>query len=296
VDRLTNVQQTTVSMDGLTGTIWKKLHDICNSDLLAERFPRFAARFGSLHDALVKTFSCGLDTATASHADISVYGLGLLCLEDFAEIVFLATHDYGYAAVKLLRGLYERAVVNATIVENPSDEAAKFFNYYTVDERKFNRRAADVYEDWNIDPSRMQQAYESMKDVLKYEPCAVCHQRPQTSWTRYALDALAGNLGKATNDASLKELGNELKEFYLHCAAIPNMYIHASMFSILQRLTETSEGFVFDPATYAVSNAHVLILMALTTQNQYFALGMDTTLDRLHEDRAAAWPNDRQNR
>ena len=114
--------------------IWEKLDAIHRAEFLAEQFPRFITAFGPLHEAIVKVFACNL-TEDASRVDIVVYGLGRLCLEDFAEILFLAEHDYGYAAIKLLRGLYERVVVNETIVENPEVEAARFFDYFPVDDR-----------------------------------------------------------------------------------------------------------------------------------------------------------------
>jgi hypothetical protein len=65
--------------------------------------------FGTLHSTLVNVFACGVDCGEKPKAslkpDLSI-GPGRLCLEDFTEIVFLVEHGYGYAALKLLRGLY----------------------------------------------------------------------------------------------------------------------------------------------------------------------------------------------
>jgi hypothetical protein len=70
---------------------------------------------------------------------------------------------------------------------------------------------------------------------------------------------------------------------------VPNKYIHASISSILQRITERPDGFVFDPASYALTYAHLLILLALDTQNQYFKLKMEQVLEPLYRDRDKAW-------
>lgn len=279
-------------------TIWDKLDAVHKFAFLAEQWPRFVAAFGPLSEACKQTFSCGIDKQAAKPADIAVYGLGRLCLEDFAEILFLAEHDYGYAAIKLLRGLYERAVVNEIIVEDPKEEGARFFNYYTVDERKFNRRGMESFAGWADDPSNMKASFEEYKGDYKYEPCSVCGLAPQRSWTKYGLDALAGKLGATTNDRNLRELGKELKGLYLACASVPNLHIHASMASILQRLEEKSAAYVFmdgsqkDQVEYALSQAHGLMILALNTQNQYFNLGLEVTLERLREDRTLAWPVD----
>src|ERR1035438_4516864 len=125
---------------GCVATIWEKLDAVHKYTFLAEHFPRFIAAFGPLDDAIRHTFYCGLDESAATPVDMAIYGLGRLCLEDFGEILFLSQHDYGYAAIKLLRGLYERAVVSEVIVENPTTEGERFFKYCAVDAMKFRNQ------------------------------------------------------------------------------------------------------------------------------------------------------------
>lgn len=284
-----------LNMDGLSRTIWNKLDKLRSSPALSERFPRFMDRFDSLHSAIKQTFDCGIDMGVASKADIAIYGLGRLCLEDFIEIVFLVEHDYGYAALKLLRGLYERAVTNEAIVENPAVEAPRFVNYFAISERKFTRPAMNVYKNWGEDPvvvqtqANMGDSFERLKGDYKYEPCTECGRAPQMAWTHLDLASLAESLGKATDDPELKHLGQQLRDTYLLCAMVPNDYIHASIVPIFRRLSEVPEH-LFDAGAYALSNAHVLILLALDTQNRYFKLNLESTLERLHRDRDIAWP------
>ena len=276
-------------------TIWERLGAVPKYTFLGERFPRFITAFGPLFDGIKQVFCCGIDAEAATAANIAVYGLGRLCLEDFAEIVFLTEHEYGYAAVKLLRGLYERAVVNEVIVEDPTGEGSRFFNYYSVDNKKLNDRAKGVFKGWVGDPINAEAWFERYKEGYKYQPCSTCGQTPQRAWTKHGLDVLAGRLGETTNDQELRELGRELKKLYLLCASIPNFHIHASMASILSRLEDKSGVYVFkdgqeDLVEYALSQAHGLIILALHTQNQYFKLGLDAVLERLYRDRAVAWP------
>jgi hypothetical protein len=277
-----------VALEGAVATIWEKLDAVHEYTFLAERFPRFIAAFGPLADAIRQTFSCGLDEGTATSADIAVFGLGRLCLEDFGEILFLSEHDYGYAAIKLLRGLYERAVVSEIIVENPTTQGERFVNYYVVDAMKFRNRAKSAYKrHWKVkDDSDLEKEFGEVKKDYKRQ-----------QWTDQSLDALAGSLGKQSPDKALQKLGDELRNLYLVCASLPNSHIHASMFSIIQRLADDVEGRLcfeeggqLDQVEIALSQAHGLIILALHVQNQHFRLGLDESLQSLLDDRCRTWP------
>jgi hypothetical protein len=278
-----------LNMDKTSGPLWSRLETFGNSVSLQKRFPRFVSCYPRLHEAIRLAFAYALDVSksTDNKADISVYGLGRLCLEDFTEIAFLVENDFDYAALKLLRGLYERLVVTETIIESPVEEGTRFFDYYVVDERKWNRRGRKVYSNWNEDPSDLAGDYEERKDKFRYEPCSECGKPPQQSWTKHGLDALAGELGKATNDPELRKYGKELRDLYFFCAALTNPHIHASMFSIMQRLTGPKGPFDF--GYYALCYAHLLLVLAIDAQNRRFALGMDSLIEQLLADRAAAW-------
>ena len=89
-------------------TIWEKLEAVEHFNALAAIFPQFMTVFPSLRALTSLVFDRTFTGAGTPH--IIIYGLGRTCLEDLTEILFLAENDYGYAAVKLLRGLYERAV------------------------------------------------------------------------------------------------------------------------------------------------------------------------------------------
>jgi hypothetical protein len=279
-------------------TIWEKLDAVHRYTFLAEHFPRFMTAFGPLADSIKQIFSCGLDESAATAADIAVFGLGRLCLEDFGEILFLSEHDYGYAAIKLLRGMYERAVVGEIIVENPTTQGKRFFDYCAVDRMKFCNRAKGAYKGrWRVKDDDLEREAREIKKNYKYQRCEACGLTPQAAWTDQGLDALAGSLGKQSSDKALQELGEELKNLYVVCASLPNSHIHASMFSITQRLSGELEGRLLfkegsqlDQVRVALSQAHGLMILALHTQHQHFRLGLDESLQRLYDDRSRTWP------
>ena len=61
-------------------------------------------------------------------ADRVGFYLGRICVEDFSEIFVLAGNGHGVGALKILRGMYERAVTSAFILANP-DQADDFLEY-----------------------------------------------------------------------------------------------------------------------------------------------------------------------
>ena len=90
-------------MDKTSGPLWSRLEAFGNSVSLQERHPRFASCYPRLYDAIKRAFACAMDVSnsTDNKADVSIYGLGRLCLEDFTrEIVFLVENDFGYGALK----------------------------------------------------------------------------------------------------------------------------------------------------------------------------------------------------
>jgi hypothetical protein len=86
-----------------------------------------------------------------------------------------------------------------------------------------------------------------MRKQFKYDPCENCGRSTQDSFTKHSLPALARKIGAGTmrlSDGTQKEI--TMEENYLLCASIPNAHVHASMWSFLQGLRETSCGDVWN--------------------------------------------------
>lgn len=78
-------------------------------------------------------------------ADRVGFYLGRICVEDFREIFLLAGNGHGIGALKILRGVYERAVTAPYILANP-DEADAFLEYDKVHKHKAYMHARKLGE------------------------------------------------------------------------------------------------------------------------------------------------------
>jgi len=98
-----------------------------------DRNSSFFDRFHPLERAFNAAFDRNAEVTT--HADKAIYFLGRLCFEDFMEVICLASNGYGVGAMKLVRGLYERAVVASFLSTYPED-AESFWNWRFVSRYK----------------------------------------------------------------------------------------------------------------------------------------------------------------
>jgi hypothetical protein len=48
-----------------------------------------------------------------------VFDIGQACRDDFGEVVMLTSHGLGSGGMKLLRGMFERAITAAYLIKNP---------------------------------------------------------------------------------------------------------------------------------------------------------------------------------
>jgi len=114
------------------------------------RNPTFWAAFQRL---LALTNQCfGRCWAPHNAAEDVVFNLGEACRDEFLEIAFCAVHGKALAALKLLRGLYERAVTVEYIRQHP-DKAERFIRYATVQQYKGGKRALEVVSREQFDAS-----------------------------------------------------------------------------------------------------------------------------------------------
>jgi hypothetical protein len=196
-------------------------------------------------------------------ADRVVFSMGCLCWEDFNETLVLCGNGLGVAAAKLLRSLYEHTVTCQYISKRP-EEAEAFERYAHVQEHRMlfhAKRTLDVKALFTDERrAGIEQAFEGVKGT---------HGQ---GWSKRDLLTMA------------KETGEGLELFYLQCYFDPTVQIHATPLAFMSRLVIENGNTVFVPgpqrerATAAMSLAHLVILLALRTQNEYFKLGLDTEL------------------
>ena len=78
------------------------------------------------------------------------FSLGHTCREDYMEVLFLALNGYATGAQKLVRGLYERAVVLAYIIKRP-EKAERFLRFAAIQEFKLLNAALQVRTEEEFD-------------------------------------------------------------------------------------------------------------------------------------------------
>lgn len=246
----------------------------------------FMRRYPKLSTLLNRVFI--RSGATNSPSDRVVLFLGRLMVEDFMEILLLCGNGYGVAGLKLLRGMYERAVTATYLSKNPS-EAERFLDYHHVQEWKLCKRMVDTYKpDTVFSPEhmeRMKADFERVRSKFTEVLCEKCRTtRLQISWS--PLD---------TASMALKA-EDGLGKLYLLCYLIPTLQSHATVSSLVTRMKTLPEGGIsFDEgaqrekAGMALNCAHNLLLQSIDLQNKHFRLGLDGELQGAFEDFQAIW-------
>jgi hypothetical protein len=230
-----------------------------------KRHALFLERFPRLLTAIETAF---LRTAHFSEAiDKFVFMYGRLCCEDFAEVLLCCGNGYGQAAMKLVRGLYERAVTLLYLQDHPED-VEDFLDYHHVSQRKLlvairETMGANVIPQAIADD--VEQNYEAVKDRFTVPDCKVCGTtRLNHTWHK-KLDLVS--MAKKTT------LGQLIVPGYF----LPMRQAHSTVASLLSRLEETESGGVGflptaqrDSADEALLTAHNIILQVLGVQVERF--------------------------
>ena len=120
------------------------------------------------------------------------------CTEDFFELLLLAGNGYGFGAQKLLRGLYERAVTTAHLIQHPED-VETYLNYHHVAQHKLLGRVIEIHgpeavsEDRRTETERL---YEEVKANYMITTCKVCGTtRMNHTWNKLDVVSMAKNAG-----------------------------------------------------------------------------------------------------
>ena len=251
-------------------------------------FPVFIEKSALLFQTFNKVFHRKIEHS-APKVDKVVFHLGLLCREDFKEILLLCANGYGMGGLKILRGLYERAVTADYLSTHP-DEADNFLDYFYIHRRKENNHLKNIYgRDYfsRDEADYIEQEYQRVKDKFQETLCKKCGTtKPQMSWTR--LDT--ASMAKAADSA--------LDGWYYDCYFLPTLQAHTTMPGILSRLKPIEEkGLSFsskaqgDEVKNVIIRSHVIMLNILDSQNEHFSLQLYDELWERAKDFDEAWPD-----
>ncbi len=215
----------------------------------------------------------GQEPILNDHADKAIYFLGRCCLEDFNEILLLATHGYGIGALKILRGMYERAVDCAYLNKKPS-EATAYLHYSWVNRKKSIDHLRR--EDSSFMPDEAQ-----IKEIMQGYEEAQNYLYSKDNWCKHGL----------MERAKIVELG----KLYMMASFIPTMQIHSNPLAFETRMTAIGEDVSFDmgarrqEAKHAISQAHLLLITILDHVQDHFKMGFEEDIKAINKTFMSVW-------
>lgn len=261
--------------------------------IFAEKHPVFMERLPKLQSTLDNIIS-----RTASNQgpiDRALMALGWICANTFHEIIMLCGNGLGIGALKLLRGLYEHAVVMQYLAAFPV-EVERFFDYNKI---HFGKLYIHTAKEFNLNNSlshdRVEEILAAKKEAEKRFQVPMCETCGTTkspmSWFEGGVLSMAQ---KARKKLGLKE-DEGLDWLYGACYFIPTMHTHPTFFAFKEWIEYSDEGMEWRPdaqrskVSHAMPTAHLIMLRVLKTHNDFFELSLDAELKERGVDFIASW-------
>lgn len=247
--------------------------------------PGWAGSYKAIHSTLKKIFIRKFSPENA--ADKVVFFTGRLCVEDFNEIFLLCANGYGFGALKILRGLYERTVTAGYISKNPQ-EAELFLEYHFVHKGKMLNHAKTFFGDLKdqIDPKDIEDTekkYKLYKEKYREPLCKKCGTyRTQISWSKLDLLSMAKKA--------------EMDSLYFPGYFFPTLQTHATPSSLMSRMKVNDNGQASfnensqpDWAGRALIAAHNILIRLMYIQNNHFNLNLENEIEERGKDFLSIW-------
>ncbi len=233
----------------------------------ARRHSAFLEQFPNLESALKIAFN--REGNMAEPADKVVFFSGRLCIEDFMEILLLCGNGYGVGALKILRGMYERAVTARYLHMHP-EEADNFLDFHWVSQRKLARAIQATFGENVLAKEKLEEVeakYNEVRERFTVTDCKKCNtKRLNYTWSKLDFVSMSHGAGS---------IGDLIVPGYY----IPTRQGHSTAGAILSRLKESETGGLEfdgtpqrDEADIALITAHALLLNVIDLQKEHFKL------------------------
>jgi hypothetical protein len=260
----------------------------------AEKHHEFLLRVPKLVDLANKTFN--REWETREPLDRIVFTFGVMCWEDWEEILVLGANGYGFGCLKILRGMYERLVTISHLRRHP-EEVDRFLDWHYVADYKVSRELATGFGKEQVPNERLDEKKKLRDSVIDtfMRTCTTkdCdRQIPMFSWSNVDFVSMArGDKG--------------FGDIVSFCYYIPMTETHPSVRAMMARMAEGKDGGVtlgnrmekaLEWASNAVCTAHNLTVQNLDIQQQHFKEleQYDAELRSCLEDFKASWGEARQ--
>jgi hypothetical protein len=258
------------------------------------RHPLWRERLPRLAKAINLAFT---RSQTMSQIERFVYFYGRLVAEDFMEVFLNAVNGYGFAALKLLRSMYEHTITLRYIHDHPNEVEA-FIEYDAVQQFKLMQ---PIWETFGKDVlpaetvAEIERRYAEVKDKFLVTDCKECgSKRVNHTWNKLDFVSMAKRV---------QDIGSLIVPGYF----IPLRHAHSTFRAILDRLERRDGNLSFQwesqpkDADEALMMAHNCLLVALVVQHERFTVdGLEAELQTCYRDWAEIWapdspmPNDGQ--
>jgi hypothetical protein len=216
-------------------------------------------------------------------ADLSTFVMARIAVDDFSELLTLASNGYGTGAMKTLRGMYERVVTSAYVALFPEVSRALVDSTWTQNWKIWKRATAmkpdlaSTVDEQDVELLRKKAADAQARHNESI--CKTCKQLIQIhAWTKVDLATMAKKV-----DDRLTELGLEhvsLSDYYLRCYLQPTALEHATGTSVNEKFELVDGHWTYKMDTsgerrQAMLFGHALLLLLLGRQTQHFGYGLD---------------------
>lgn len=236
-----------------------------------KRHRSFFESYSHIQEAQNSAFIRPLQNPT--HRDLVVFYTGRLAVEDFQEILLLAGNGSGSAALKILRGMYERLVHGRYLSEAPDSEVENFYSWHYVQKRKLIKELTETMGEGFFEElgyadqvKEIEAGYALVRDNFLVNHCEHCKKkRVNFTWSKKSLLEMAASSGQGIR-------GVTFAAYY-----IPLEHTHSSIAAILHRLDEAEDGSItfkdevqHPEADLALQYGFLLLLNIFDLQREYF--------------------------
>lgn len=220
-------------------------------------------------------------------ADLSCFVLARTAVDDFSEILILASNGFGTGALKTLRGMYERVVTSAYVALFPEVSRSLVDSVWTQNWKVWIRATkmmpdlASEVDQQNIDELRRNA--EAARKRLNESICKECLQIKEVhSWTKVDLATMAQKVDERLASAGAKNFS--LSNYYLRCYLQPTALEHATGTSVNEKfeLVDGRWTYKIDSSgerRQAILFGHALLLLLMSLQNDHFGYGLDDAIN-----------------
>jgi len=219
-------------------------------------------------------------------ADIASFMMARIAVDDFSELLTLASNGWGNGAMKTLRGMYERVVTSAYVALFPEVSRSLVDSTWTQQWKVWKRAVAlkpDIAAEVSQDTiSDLEQRAAEAQARHEESICKKCKQLIQVhAWTKVDLETMAKKVDERLTELNLAH--GSLADYYLRCYLQPTAIAHATGTSVNERfeLVDGHWTYKMDSSRerrHAMMFGHAILLLLLGRQIQHFSYGLDDKL------------------